>query len=78
MYEIDEKVGRRKFLKMAGGTVAAGAVVVTITSRGTFGAAEHPITGDPAAAALWGRKAGEWIPSCCNMCGGQSGISWST
>ncbi|MEX2134758.1 MAG: molybdopterin-dependent oxidoreductase, partial [Acidimicrobiia bacterium] len=74
MYVFDEKVGRRKFLKIAGGTVAAGAVGVTIVSRGTFGATEHPIPGDPAAAALWGREAGEWVPSCCNMCGGQSGI----
>jgi thiosulfate reductase/polysulfide reductase chain A len=74
MYVFDEKVGRRKFLKIAGGTVAAGAVGVTIASRGTFGAEEHPLPVDAAGAARWGREAGEWVPSCCNMCGGQSGI----
>lgn len=74
MYVFDEKMGRRRFLKIAGGTVAAGGVGVTITTRGSFGAQEHPIVADPLSPAQWGREAGEWIPSCCNMCGGQSGI----
>jgi len=74
MYVLDEKIGRRKFLKITGGAAAAGAVGVTIASRGTFGAEEHPLPVDPAGAAQWGREAGEWVPSCCNMCGGQSGI----
>ena len=74
MYLFDEKIGRRKFLKVAGGAAAAGAAGATLTGCATFGSTEHTLGTDPAGAAAWGREAGEWIPSCCNMCGGQSGI----
>ncbi|MBN9392287.1 MAG: molybdopterin-dependent oxidoreductase [Chloroflexi bacterium] len=76
MYVFDEKVGRRKFLKMAGATTVitgagiAGAAGASIAE----GASEHPIAANTTGAAAWGREAGQWIPSCCNMCGGQSGI----
>lgn len=73
MYILDEKIGRRKFLKM--GAVAAGAGAVATGLPGCkFGSGEHAIAGNPEGIAEWGRQAGKWIPSCCNMCGGQSGI----
>ena len=73
MYVFDEKLGRRKFLRVAGATaaVAAAGGAAGCTS---VGSKEHAIAADPAAAKRWGREAGQWIPSCCNMCGGQSGI----
>jgi thiosulfate reductase/polysulfide reductase chain A len=73
MYVFDENIGRRKFLKAAGATaaVAAGAGVSGCT---TVGSREHPIAANAAGARQWGREAGQWIPSCCNMCGGQCGI----
>jgi thiosulfate reductase/polysulfide reductase chain A len=73
MYVFDKKVGRRKFLKIAGGTAAA-AAGASLTGCASFGSKEHSIPSDEAAAGQWGREAGQWIPSCCNMCGGQSGI----
>ena len=74
MYLLDKTVGRRKFLRMAGATAAAAAGGLGASGCTTFGSKEHPILANPAGAAQWGREAGEWIPSCCNMCGGQSGI----
>jgi thiosulfate reductase/polysulfide reductase chain A len=74
MYRLDQTVGRRKFLGMAGATAAVAAGGLGAAGCTTFGSKEHPILADPAGAAQWGRGAGEWIPSCCNMCGGQSGI----
>jgi thiosulfate reductase/polysulfide reductase chain A len=74
MYVYDEKVGRRRFLQVSGGAAAVGAVGVTIGTRGSLGAEEHALSTDAEGAAQWGREAGEWVPSCCNMCGGQSGI----
>jgi thiosulfate reductase / polysulfide reductase chain A len=73
MYVFDEKIGRRKFLKVAGATAAVtgGAVATGCT---TVGSREHDIAANAAGAKQWGREAGQWIPSCCNMCGGQSGI----
>ncbi len=73
MYLFDEKVGRRKFLKVAGGSAAA-AGTAALTGCASFGASERELKTNPAGKAEWGREAGEWIPSCCNMCGGQSGI----
>lgn len=73
MYLLDEKTGRRKFLKIAGaGAAAAGAVA--LNGCASFGSREHALADNPQGKAEWGREAGEWIPSCCNMCGGQSGI----
>ncbi|MBI3465644.1 MAG: molybdopterin-dependent oxidoreductase [Planctomycetes bacterium] len=73
MYFFDEKVGRRKFFRI-GGTAAAAGAAATLPGCGKIGAGEHPILADASARSKWGREAGDWIPSCCNMCGGQSGI----
>jgi len=74
MYLFDEKVGRRRFIKGAATTAAAGGAAAALAGCGSYGAEEHSLGTDAAGAAQWGREAGEWIPSCCNMCGGQSGI----
>jgi thiosulfate reductase / polysulfide reductase chain A len=74
MYVLDAKLGRRKFLQVAGTTAAAAAAGGGLAGCTTVGAKEHVIAANPAGASQWGREAGEWIPSCCNMCGGQSGI----
>src|SRR5512145_2596337 len=73
MYVRDEKLGRRKFLQVAG-TAAAAAAGGGLAGCTTVGSKEHAIAINPAGAQAWGREAGAWIPSCCNMCGGQSGI----
>lgn len=73
MYIFDEKIGRRKFIKSGAGAVGAAAAASTLTGC-RFASAEHDIAPNAAGKAEWGREAGEWIPSCCNMCGGQSGI----
>lgn len=74
MYVLDDKLGRRKFLQVAGTTAAAAVAGGGLAGCTTVGAKEHVIAANPAGARQWGREAGEWIPSCCNMCGGQSGI----
>lgn len=74
MYVLDEKLGRRKFLKVAGSGAAVAAVGAAASGCTSVGSKEHAIAADPAAAKRWGREAGEWIPTCCNMCGGQSGL----
>ncbi len=71
MYVLDERIGRRRFLKVAGASAAAGVAAAGCTS---VGSKEHPIVASAAGSKAWGREAGTWIPSCCNMCGGQSGI----
>lgn len=60
------RVSRRDFLKTAG-IAGAGIFIQSIAGRGlkSLQAAE------PENTAV---KAGEWINTCCNMCGGQSGI----
>ena len=77
-YAFDAKIGRRRFLKATGTTgVALAAMGSTLAVSGcaaTVGAREHRLPVSEAGLAEWGREAGEWIPSCCNMCGGQSGI----
>jgi thiosulfate reductase/polysulfide reductase chain A len=70
---MSEQITRRDFVKTLGtGAVAAGA------AAGLTGCGKPTGSGPPPAdAALdtqFGREAGAWIPSCCNMCGGQSGI----
>ncbi len=75
MYVLDQKTGRRKFLKGAG---AAAAGVAVVTGAGAA-VSTQPVAGseivpNPAGAAKWSRQAGEWIPSACMMCGGASGI----
>jgi thiosulfate reductase/polysulfide reductase chain A len=76
MYVFDEKLGRRKFLKL-GGAAAAAAVAAGgagLTGCASVGSKEHELAANAAGAKEWGRKAGEWIPTLCNMCGGQSGM----
>ncbi len=73
MSVFDSHMDRRRFLQVAGASALAGAVP-TLAGCASFGSKEHPIPPNPAGATEWGRQAGEWIPSCCNMCGGQSGI----
>jgi thiosulfate reductase/polysulfide reductase chain A len=74
-YILDEKTGRRKFLKSFGLTAAAATAVGGLSGCSqSFGSKEHEMSIDAEALKTWNRNAGEWIPSCCNMCGGQSGI----
>ena len=70
---VTDKLGRRTFLKL-GGVAAATAGVSAATGCSGLGSAEHTIAANVAGTTQWNREAGEWIPSCCNMCGGQSGI----
>lgn len=72
MYVYDEKMGRRMFLRSATTAAALSAIA---------GRAQQPTVPDSRSLSRnakgrrqWGRDVGEWIPSCCNMCGGQSGI----
>lgn len=73
MYVFDEKVGRRRFIKIAGVSAAAGAAA-TLAGCASYGSREHKLPTDKEGVEHWGREAGEWIASCCNMCGGQCGI----
>lgn len=73
-YEIDGAIGRRRFIKKALGVAAGGVAVGSMGGCVSFGSKEHDLPVDAAAKKALGREAGEWIPSCCNMCGGQSGI----
>ena len=74
MYVLDETLGRRRFLKVAGATATVAAAGAVGSGCTTVGAKEHAIAANAAGAKEWGREAGTWTPSCCNMCGGQSGI----
>lgn len=72
--ELIEQVGRRRFLRVIGtGAVAGGALALSGCGP-SIGANEHDLPSNAEGVQQWGRNAGEWIPSCCNMCGGQSGI----
>lgn len=73
MYRFDEKTGRRTFIRVAAASVAAG-MATTLSGCASFGSREHDLATNAEGERQWGRDAGEWIPSCCNMCGGQSGI----
>jgi thiosulfate reductase/polysulfide reductase chain A len=71
----DEKISRRRFIKGVSVVgVGVGAGVAGVAGNASFGPKPHEIGANPAGEAEWGRKAGKWIPSACNMCGGQSGI----
>jgi thiosulfate reductase/polysulfide reductase chain A len=72
MYILDEKIGRRKFIQL--GVGVAGATAVSALAADKSWGDDVVLPANPAGKAQWGREAGEWIPSCCNMCGGQSGI----
>lgn len=76
-YVYDEKMGRRRFVKTLGstiGAVGAGALSSLTGCANRFESPGHSIPPNLTGMKEWGREAGEWIPSCCNMCGGQSGI----
>ncbi len=72
---MDQNVNRRRFLKtaVALGGAAAGSAVTSATA-GLVRAADGPAPGSSELANRFGREAGDWIPSCCNACGGQCGI----
>lgn len=73
-YELDDVTGRRRFIKGAAGLTAAGLAAGSMSGCASFGSQEHALRENAAAKKALGREAGKWIPSCCNMCGGQSGI----
>lgn len=73
MYVFDERVGRRRFLKTLGSAAGLGAVGGA-AGCATFGSNSRELPRRAEGESVWGREAGEWIPSCCNMCGGQCGI----
>ena len=70
-YERDEKTGRRRFVRTV---VGGGAAAAAASGCVSFGAEEHVLPRNAEAEQALGREAGQWIPSCCSMCGGQSGI----
>lgn len=72
MSRPDRRIGRRSFLQGAAAAIAGGAV--TTACGPTLGPTEHDLAVNEAGAEKWGRLAGTWTPSLCNMCGGQCGI----
>ena len=73
-YFFDEKVNRRRFIKTVGAAAAGASLLGAVTGCASAGAQEHTLLQNGEGLEAWGREAGEWIPTCCNMCGGQSGI----
>ena len=74
-YVWDEKMGRRKFLKAAGLVAGGAALTGGLAGCGSeSGPDEHALAVNAAGEEQWGREAGAWIESDCNMCGGQCGI----
>jgi thiosulfate reductase/polysulfide reductase chain A len=73
-HESQDRVGRRTFLRVLGTGAAAGGALGLSGCGPSFGSQEHPLPDNAEGAQEWGRSAGKWVPSCCNMCGGQSGI----
>jgi len=85
MYIFDKTVGRRKFIKDVSIATAATAIGLGASAHAKgekVGAGakkkleldNRKLPIDAEGLGHWGREAGEWIPTCCNMCGGQSGI----
>lgn len=74
MYVLDDKVGRRKFLRVVGTATLGTTAAASVSGCVSVGSKEHTIAPNSAGATQWGREEGEWIPSLCHMCGGQSGI----
>jgi thiosulfate reductase/polysulfide reductase chain A len=70
------KVGRRGLFKGAGVAAAAAAAGAgaACAPAPSVGPKEHPLAVNEAGLAQFGRAAGAWIPSTCQMCGGNSGI----
>ena len=74
MYLLDREVGLRAFIKGGSAVAVVAAAGTALTGCASTGSAEHALGTNVAGISRWGREAGEWIPSCCNMCGGQCGI----
>jgi thiosulfate reductase/polysulfide reductase chain A len=75
MSQRDPKtIGRRRLFKLGGGAAVGVAAAAAVSGVGTR-SGEHTIKANAAGIDRWGRQAGAWIPSCCNMCGGQCGIN---
>ncbi|MEX2032105.1 MAG: molybdopterin-dependent oxidoreductase, partial [Dehalococcoidia bacterium] len=71
--QIGRQIGRRRLIKLGAGATAGVAAAAAVSGLGTRSGARE-LKANAEGAAKWGRDAGEWIPSCCNMCGGQCGI----
>lgn len=67
----EQPVDRRglitRVMKMGGAVLGAGAL-------GGCSSKDAPASASSLLDARYGRDAGQWIASCCNMCGGQTGI----
>lgn len=74
MYLFDKKIGRRKFIKGMSAVAAGATLSNAATGCVSLSSREHDMPQNATGETVWGRDAGTWIPSCCNMCGGQSGI----
>ncbi|HZP97397.1 MAG TPA: NrfD/PsrC family molybdoenzyme membrane anchor subunit [Candidatus Limnocylindria bacterium] len=74
IYAREEHTGRRVFVRAAVATGAATLLGTQVPRFASFGSKEHALTSFDEGRTLWGREAGQWIASCCNMCGGQSGV----
>jgi len=74
MSQLDtKKVARRRLFKLGGGAAVGVAAAAAVSGVG-LRSGEHDIKASAAGTDRWGRQAGQWVPSCCNMCGGQCGI----
>jgi len=73
MSQANDKLNRRNLLKIGAGAAAVAAGGAVVSGVGTR-SGEHALAANEASVAHWGRSAGQWTPSCCMMCGGQSGI----
>lgn len=67
------KIARRRLFKLGGGAAAGAAAAAAVSGAGTR-PGPRDLKVNAAGLAQWGRDAGTWVPSCCNMCGGQCGI----
>ena len=74
IYPVDERSGRRVFVRAAVATGAATLLGTQVPRFASFGSREHQLMSFDEGRTDWGRDSGQWIPSCCNMCGGQSGV----
>lgn len=75
MSQSDRKtIGRRRLFKLGGGAAVGVAAAAAVSGAGTR-SGERTLKANAAGLETWGRQAGTWIPSCCNMCGGQCGIN---
>jgi thiosulfate reductase/polysulfide reductase chain A len=73
-YIFDDKVNRRRFIKTVGAATVGAGMLGAISGCASASAKEHALQQNTEGLDKWGREAGEWIPTCCNMCGSQSGI----